>query len=138
MILTLCLGDGNALLFNRRRLSRDRAQQEDLLALCAPGPLYLAPYSARLFSWAPPERLRVDGDFLSRAGDGEWCFLEDRTAALALRRAEEVVVYRWNRAYPADVRVDLTGWSRTESRDFPGTSHERITRERYRRGGIAP
>ena len=32
MIAAVCSDDRNGMLFNRRRLSRDRAQQEDLLA----------------------------------------------------------------------------------------------------------
>nr|WP_326185898.1 ribonuclease Z [uncultured Oscillibacter sp.] len=122
------------MLFNRRRVSRDRAQQEDLLALCGTGRLWLAPYSAPLFAWAA-ERLTVDDAFLEKAGPGEVCFVEDRALAPAADRLEAVALYRWNRAYPADVRfdLDLTDFRLEERTEFPGTSHEKITRELYRR-----
>lgn len=122
------------MLFNRRRVSRDKAQQEDLLALCGDRRLWIGPYSAPLFAWAA-ERVTADGDFLEKAGPGEVCFVEDCSLALAADRVEAVVLYRWNRAYPADVRfdLDLSGFQMTERVEFPGTSHEKITRELYRR-----
>lgn len=52
MRAALCLDDRNGLSFNHRRLSRDRAQQEDLLTLAGAAPLWVRPCSAALFSWA--------------------------------------------------------------------------------------
>lgn len=134
MIAAVCIGDGGGMLFNRRRVSRDRAQQEDLLALCGEGRLWLAPCSAALFGWAA-ERVAVDDAFLEKAGPGEVCFVEDRPLSPLADRLEAVLLYRWNRAYPADVRLDLdlSGFRLAERTEFPGTSHEKITRELYRR-----
>jgi len=46
-----------------------------------------------------------------------------------------VVCYRWNRHYPADQYFDIDlsamGFALSESEDFPGKSHEKITREVY-------
>ena len=132
MIAAVCIDDRNGLLFNRRRLSRDRAQQEDLLALCGKKPLWLAPYSAPLFDWAP-ERVRVEEKFLEQAAPGDICFVEDRP--LPAEKLEGLILYRWNRAYPSDVRLelDLSQFALTERAEFSGTSHETITRERYTR-----
>lgn len=134
MIAAVCIGDGGGMLFNRRRVSRDRAQQEDLLALCEEGRLWLGPCSAALFGWAA-ERVTVDDAFLEKAGPGEVCFVEDRPLSPLAERLEAVVLYRWNRAYPADVWLDLelAGFQLAERTEFPGTSHEKITRELYRR-----
>lgn len=134
MIAAVCIGEGNGMLFNRRRVSRDRRQQEDLLAFCGNGRLWMGGCSARLFAWAA-ERVTVDEDFLDKAGPGEVCFVEDRALAPAADRVEAVVLYRWNRAYPADVRfdLDLSGFQLAERTEFPGNSHEKITREIYRR-----
>lgn len=134
LIAAVCIGDGNGMLFNRRRVSRDKRQQEDLLALCGDGRLWMDEYTAPLFAWAA-ERVTVDEDFLQNAGPGEVCFVEDQPLAPAADRVEAVVLYRWNRAYPADARfdLDLSGFQLTERVEFPGTSHEKITREVYRR-----
>ncbi len=42
MRIALCVDNRNGFSFNHRRLSRDRAQQENLMALCAGEPLWLA------------------------------------------------------------------------------------------------
>lgn len=136
MIAVFCVDDRNGLRFNGRRLSRDRAQLADLLALCGDGPLWTAPASAALF---PGEaRVRTAPDFWAQAGPGELCFFEDRPPAGVLDRAEAVVLYRWNRIYPADVYLAwdsaAAGFSMAEQTEFPGHSHAAITRERYVRG----
>lgn len=130
MIAAVCIDDRNGLLFNHRRLSRDRAQQEDLLSLCGGEPLWLAPYSAPLFDWAL-ERVRISEDFLEQAAPGEICFVEDRQPPV--EDLDGLILYRWNRAYPSDVRLelDLSRFTLSERRDFPGVSHETITREYY-------
>ena len=48
-------------------------------------------------------------------------------------RTREIILYKWNRVYPADFRfeVDLSSWKLEESEEFAGLSHEKITRERY-------
>ncbi len=50
MRVALCVDHRNGFTFQGRRLSRDRAQQEDLLSLCGGEPLRITPYSAPLFS----------------------------------------------------------------------------------------
>ena len=42
---------------------------------------------------------------------------------------EQIIVFWWNRTYPADVYLDLdlSRWERKERYEFPGTSHEKIT-----------
>ena len=135
MRIALCTDNRKGLSFHGRRLSRDRAQQEDLLALCGGEPLYIAPYSAALFTWAG-NRVRVDEGLLEVSGP--LCFLEDRLPPP--EQVEELILYCWNRDYPADVRLgwDLTAFQIAEAREFPGRSHPRITRTIYVRTGRTP
>ena len=44
---------------------------------------------------------RKDGSLPLIAMEGEWCFFEDVDPAPWLSKAEKVVLYRWNRIYPA-------------------------------------
>lgn len=134
MIAAVCIGERDGMLFNHRRVSRDRAQQENLLAFCGAGRLWMNGYSAPLFDWAA-ERVTVDEDFLRKAEPGEVCFVENRPLAPLAGQVEAVVLYRWNRAYPADVRLDLdlSDFMLAERTEFPGVSHEKITREVYRK-----
>lgn len=48
-------------------------------------------------------------------------------------RVERVVLYRWDRAYPADLYWDLPleGWTLARREEFPGFSHEIIAKEVY-------
>lgn len=133
MIAAVCIDDRNGLLFNGRRLSRDKAQQEDLLTLCGEKRLWVSPFSEKLLDWAA-ERLLVDPAYLAKAGQGEICFVEADTLA-DTERLEGLILYRWNRAYPSDrkLEADLDAFELTERVEFPGSSHETITRETYRK-----
>ncbi|MGN0964466.1 MAG: ribonuclease Z [Dysosmobacter sp.] len=136
MIAVVCVDDRNGMLFHHRRQSQDRLLREDLLSRC-PGRLWMNAYSAKLFT-GHEVRLAVNEDFLSLAGPEEWCFVEDRPLAPHLDRLEGLVVYRWNRAYPADVHLDLdlSDFQLESGQDFSGSSHETITREIYRRTAV--
>ena len=127
MTLYICLDDRNGLKFNKRRQSRDAALLKDIRSQIA-GNLLIEPFSEKLIQEAeipyvlPPET-------------AEDYFSEDIPSEELLNRTERLVIYRWNRHYPADVRwnPDLSslGFSLVEATEFPGTSHEKITREVY-------
>ena len=134
MTVFVCVDDRGGMLFNRRRVSRDRAQQEDMLKLCGAGKLWISPFSKALMEWAE-ERVIVDPEYLKKAGDGEVCFVEEERLGAFADRMEGVVLYRWNRSYPSDQKMDLdlSGFQLVERVEFAGTSHETITRETYRK-----
>lgn len=136
MHIHLCLSDEDGMLFNHRRQSRDRVLCERLLAtLSQERPLYLSPYSAPLFS-AFGHPLHISEHFLTEAGEGDVCFVEDRALLPHLARMETLTVYRWNRTYPTDTVCDLPWQDFTllSREDFTGSSHERITKEIYSHG----
>ena len=62
-------------------------------------------------------------------------FLENRDPEALLPLADRVVIYRWNRHYPSDVRWEGNpadyGFTLAEVMEFPGKSHETITTEVY-------
>lgn len=63
----------------------------------------------------------MDESFLEKAGPGEPCFVEDRSVAPFAGRVERVVLYRWDRAYPADLYWDLSleGWTLARAGGVP-------------------
>ena len=132
MILIACVDDRGGMLFNRRRQSQDRLLR--LLEEAGGRPVWLNPYSLKQFP-DPPENLRCAEDFFRRAGEGELCFFEDADPAPWLEAAEGVILYHWNRRYPADLYfpLPLAGWTLVRREEFPGSSHERITKEVYTR-----
>lgn len=135
MKVIVCLDDKNGMMFNRRRQSRDRAVCARIAALTAGRVLRMAPCSAGLFGEELPD-VRVGDDFLEASGPGEFCFVENAPLAPWAERIETLIVFRWNRVYPADVRLDLAldgAWHLARTEEFPGHSHEKITMEVYER-----
>jgi len=131
MTIYVCLDDRNGLRFNGRRQSRDGAVLEDIRQSLT-GALWIATYSEKLIREAQIP-FRVAASWEEIAG---WdFFLEDYPSQELLSLARKIVIYRWNRHYPGDVRwdVDLAalGFVQTEVSEFPGKSHETITREVY-------
>lgn len=125
MTLILWSGKNGEMMFNHRRCSRDRAVIEDILSMYAPTNLCVSAYSASLFDGAC-----VIYD-LAEAKE-KVLFLEDLPLLPALEQAQKIIVYRFDRTYPADVRLEIPqSFSLTESLDFPGFSHDKITREVY-------
>lgn len=126
MKLIVCLDDKNGMMFNKRRQSRDKILIENVLELCKGQKLYTNEYSAKLF----PENSVEICENPAETDDG-YCFAENFT--VNEEYVEEIIVYKWNRLYPADTyfNIDLENWNLTETVDFEGSSHEKITRERY-------
>ena len=107
----------------------------DILELTGGKKLWMNAYSRKQFAESDAEKIRVDETFLDAAGDGEFCFVENADVSGCAERIEEIYLYHWNRDYPADVYfpVDLSVWKCVETKEFAGSSHEKITRERYTR-----
>lgn len=129
MTLYICLDDRNGLQFNNRRQSRDSAVLEDIRSQCA-GKLLIDPFSEKLIReveipYVLPPETAVD------------YFVEDIPAQEVLEKTSKIVIYRWNRHYPSDIRwepdLESMGFALKETTEFPGTSHEKITREVYAR-----
>lgn len=131
MTIYLCLDDKNGMLFNGRRQSRDKAVMADMAAM-AGGAVTIDPFSERLLI-----RNSIPYVLAGEAMEGSHYFVEDRCPGREIGLASRVVVYRWNRHYPGDTffDVDLTalGFTQREVTEFPGNSHDLITKEVYGR-----
>lgn len=134
MVIVVCMEKQRGMLFNERRVSKDAAVFKDLMN-SYPQKLWINHYSSPLFNQFPQERLKIAEDFLQQAAEGDWCFVENQHVQPYESAIEAVVVYQWNRRYPADFYfdLDLTQWKLQSSEEFVGTSHEKITKELYRR-----
>lgn len=134
MRIIVCLDDNGGMLFGGRRQSKDRLLREDILKLTADCVLWMDEYSFRQFA-EESQNIRVDESFLSAAGENDFCFVERVDISQYADRVSGVIIYRWNRIYPADVRFPTElfsyQWSLVSCEEFPGFSHETITREVY-------
>ncbi len=128
MTIYACLDDRMGLLFNHRRQSRDAAVLEDIRT-SLPGQLTIDPFSEKLIREAGIPCVQKEPE------EGCHFFLENRPASSLLPLASKVVLYRWNRHYPADFRWDgdLSAFTLDHTVEFPGRSHETITKEVYTR-----
>nr|WP_297284102.1 ribonuclease Z [uncultured Agathobaculum sp.] len=135
MRVMLCLDDKDGMLFHQRRQSQDRVLRQHMLNLCGAQSLWLNAYSAGQFADQERARLRVDERFLALAGEGDYCFVEDQQIAPFEDRIEAIILFCWNRVYPADRYFDRSllayGWTLRETEEFPGFSHAKITKEVY-------
>lgn len=135
MNIIVCIDDDRGMLFNYRRQSRDKALRLRIIELTAGKKLWMNAYSKKQFEDELAENVVVDETFLSKAGYGEYCFVETEDITEFLPTAERLIIYKWNRRYPSDFKfmVDLSEWIMESTFEFVGVSHERITEEVYRR-----
>lgn len=136
MIILTAVDNRLGTLFNHRRQSRDEALRRSVLDEAGGAPLWMNSYSLRQFkAEAETEpNIRTSENFLFEAGLGEFCFVESTAVAPVLDKAERIILYRWNRDYPADTFLDIDlsdGWILATSENFSGKSHEEITKEVY-------
>ena len=134
MTCYVCLDDKNGMRFNHRRQSRDAMVLADMQAQIS-DVLTIDPASEALIAEARIP-YAIAPDALTELPEDAHFFLEFRNAREALV-ADTLVVYRWNRHYPADARWDVAfseeGYALTETSEFPGKSHDTITKEVYTR-----
>jgi len=133
MKLIICVDDDMGMMFNNRRQSQDSVLREHILHKIGNSRLWMNHYSAKQFDGKP--QINVDENFISEAANGDFCFVENTDITPYEQWIEQIVLYRWNRRYPADFHfnVDLSAWRLIETNEFPGSSHEKITEEVYER-----
>lgn len=138
MTLIVCVDDRLGMLFNKRRQSRDSAVCERILAVAANRTVWVSTYSASLFDGAA--NLCIDDAYAQKATGDDVCFVEN--GLLPLDHADRLILYRWGRHYPADVRFpaepEALGFEKIASTILTGHSHDSITEDIYiKRGGTA-
>lgn len=131
MKIIVCVDKKNGMLFNFRRQSQDSEILKRISEMSKNTKLWMNDYSAKLFD--DSDNICVSENFLHEAGNGEYCFIEN--IVIPTNGIEEVILYKWNRNYPADTFFDFdfknNGFKKLNSTDFAGNSHEKITEEIY-------
>ena len=135
MNVFVCVDDSYGMLFNNRRQSRDIVLTKKMVEMSASSKLWISEFSESLFSEFENENIVIDNDFLNLAEGGDFCFVENKALLSYFDKIENLIVFKWNRSYPADfaLDVDLSLWKLNKSADFAGNSHEKITMEVYKR-----
>jgi len=135
MNIIICIDDKNGMMFSHRRQSQDRQLREQLLRLTGNHKLWMNAYTRKQFPDMADTRLITDEHFLEKAGDDDYCFVEDQDVSFFIEKIKRLILFKWNRHYPADTyfTLNLSGWTLEDTEDFPGYSHEKITKETYRK-----
>ena len=136
MNLIICIDDQYGMQFGGRRQSRDREVCKRVMEISLSSCLWLNRSAQTLFEGLAGS-VRTDDTFLQNAGVGEYCFVEDLDFLHYIDRVKQIILFRWNRVYPADTyfpeQLLQSGWKKVAVTDFSGYSHERITQEVYLR-----
>lgn len=139
MKLIVCIDEKKGMMFNHRRQSQDRVLRDDIRKECQGSILRMNAYSAGLFEkdadMENTVQIFISEDFLAQASEDDCCFVEDQDVSLWLEQADTVILYQWNRHYPADLyfTAELSEdiWQMERQEDFAGSSHEKITKTVY-------
>ena len=135
MMVIVCLDDKNGMAFNKRRQSTDEEVIKDILKN-AGQKIWISSYSVKLFGPFDTSRLIIEEDFLDCSKSGDCCFVENRHLGGLEDKIEDIIIYHWNRVYPADLYFDIDlktdKWELISTKEFRGKSHDKITKETYR------
>ena len=137
MKLFVCLDEFGGMTFNKRRQSSDRIIRSDMLNMAEGKKIFVNSYSAKQFTEEESSQIQIDEDCLQNAGENDFVFVENIKVADYISKIEQIVVYRWQRRYPADFffDIDITSeeWELCMQEELKGYSHECILKESYNR-----
>lgn len=122
MILIVCLDDDNGMMFNNRRQSKDLLVRKRILELVGDGKIWMSEYSKGQFE----EEILI----CENISEADYVFAENPDDIIGVE-FDKVIVYRWNRRYPADRSLTIEGKTIVGTYEFAGNSHEKITEEIY-------
>lgn len=135
MKIFVCIDDGGGTLFGGKRQSRDRLLIEDVRRTATGGRLIIHPFSESLFKKEGGYLLADEPFAVAKAED--YCFVEHLSLSPVKDEIDTLYIYKWNRRYPASTYLDVTptacGMRLVSTKELVGSSHEKITKETYKR-----
>ncbi len=134
MNVIICLDDNNGMLFNNRRQSRDKALLSDVFGNLQGEKLYITSFSERLMEEYCDKLVACED--ASALQSGQWFFCENVDLTPFTDKIEKLVVYKWNRVYPADFtcNLDFSLFNLESESEFEGNSHPVITKQIFAKG----
>ena len=132
MNIMVAVDDNGGMMFNSRRQSQDTVLREYILNISKDSVLWMNEYSLGQFETLPPN-VKISEDYLSEAGNGDYCFVENKNIGEVSDRLEMLILFHWNRRYPSDMKLDYDplakGMHVKSTEDIVGQAHEKITVE---------
>ena len=77
--------------------------------------------------------LNIDDNFIEKIGKDEYCFVENIPPNILIDKVEKIILYNWNREYPADryLDIEIDKWIKETEVKIKGSSHEEIIEQIY-------
>ena len=133
--VALCLDNKSGMTFFGKRQSRDRVLISELVKSNSRRKIYAENYSSIIFEGH--ENINFCDNPLADCPDGGTCFIEKSDVTPYLDDIDIFIIYRWNTTYPADkfftVNLRQNGFTLLGKVDIVGSSHDKITKETYRK-----
>ncbi len=133
MIVMICLDDKGGMRFHDRRQSQDRILRQRMKEIVKDAKVFMNKTSEKLYQEF--QNRVVCEDFLEKAGENDYCLVEDQSLLPLEKEIKKIIIFWWNKIYPADMFFDLSldQWQLVETKEFEGSSHQ-ITEEIYIKG----
>lgn len=133
MIVMICLDDKGGMRFHDRRQSQDRILRQRMKEIVKDAKVFMNETSEKLYQEF--QNRVVCEDFLEKAGENDYCLVEDQSLLPLEKEIKKIIIFWWNKIYPADMFFDLSldQWQLIETKEFEGSSHQ-ITEEIYIKG----
>ena len=133
MILIVCIDENNGMLFNNRRQSRDKILLSRILEIAKDEKLWMTEFSQDMFDIIKNKNIVIDNECTDKAAENDYCFIENVDISTIIEKVNKIILYNWNRNYPADkyFNISLENWVISSEDEFSGSSHERITEKIY-------
>lgn len=135
MKLIICVDLNNGMLFNNRRQSKDRLLIERIYILIGENKLWITEFSKDLFEEGKYNLFAIEDAQIIQEND--YVFIENYSPKILEDKSNEIILYNWNRNYPADLFMDISldNWKLKSEVEIEGSSHEKITEKIYKRRG---
>lgn len=135
LTVAVVLDDNEGMLLFGKRQSKDRVLISEFVESAGSSPIYASVFSKVLFD--KYENVTLCENPFTEAPSGAWCFIENYPLSSYLDMIDTIIIYRWNRLYHSDVKLDVDvkkcGYKLKSVTEFAGSSHEKITKEIYQK-----
>ncbi|MDD5793676.1 MAG: ribonuclease Z [Clostridiales bacterium] len=137
MKIIVCIDKNNGMMFNNRRQSQDKILIDDIIKVTKDKKLYMNEYSYNLYKDKKYKNIIVCNDFLNKCSPDDFCLVENSSLVTYENKIDTIIIYNWNRNYPSDFKFDINikdnNWTLIKSENLKGNSHDKITKNIYRR-----
>ena len=133
MIIITCVDEKGGMLFHNRRQSKDRNLLKHIMEVIGKNKLWISEFSSNLFEEYLEDNVYIVDDGLYCVTANDYCFVENLSLKGIEDKIDKIILYNWNRHYPADTywELPLDDWHMISEKDIVGSSHEKITERIY-------